>query len=104
MDYRHPDLAPNMWVNGGEIPGNGIDDDGNGAAGRQTSMLGEQQQTDYMTHLSAGACSHVLMACQATKESQRHAQVTSMTFTGTIFWPTLETPWTTMATARTLPE
>lgn len=26
----HEDLADNMWVNGGEIPGNGIDDDGNG--------------------------------------------------------------------------
>ncbi len=30
VDYRHPDLAANMWVNPGEIPGNGIDDDGNG--------------------------------------------------------------------------
>lgn len=26
----HEDLADNMWINGGEIPGNGIDDDGNG--------------------------------------------------------------------------
>ncbi len=26
----HPDLAPNIWVNPGEIPGNGIDDDHNG--------------------------------------------------------------------------
>lgn len=30
IDYTHPDLAANMWVNEGEIPGNGIDDDGNG--------------------------------------------------------------------------
>ncbi|NJD07088.1 MAG: hypothetical protein FIA97_11425 [Methylococcaceae bacterium] len=30
VDYNHPDLAPNMWKNPGEIPGNGIDDDGNG--------------------------------------------------------------------------
>lgn len=30
VDYNHPDLAPNMWVNEGETPGNGIDDDGNG--------------------------------------------------------------------------
>jgi subtilisin family serine protease len=30
VDYTHPDLAANMWVNPGEIPGNGIDDDGNG--------------------------------------------------------------------------
>jgi subtilisin family serine protease len=28
--YDHPDLAPNIWTNPGEIPGNGIDDDGNG--------------------------------------------------------------------------
>ncbi|HPU62227.1 MAG TPA: PKD domain-containing protein [Bacillota bacterium] len=26
----HPDLEPNIWVNPDEIPGNGIDDDGNG--------------------------------------------------------------------------
>lgn len=30
VDYNHQDLAPNMWMNPGEIPGNGIDDDGNG--------------------------------------------------------------------------
>jgi len=30
IDYNHPDLAPNVWTNPGEIPGNGIDDDGNG--------------------------------------------------------------------------
>jgi subtilisin family serine protease len=28
--YTHPDLAANIWVNTGEISGNGIDDDGNG--------------------------------------------------------------------------
>ena len=28
--YTHEDLADNMWVNDGEIPGNGLDDDGNG--------------------------------------------------------------------------
>jgi glycine betaine/choline ABC-type transport system substrate-binding protein len=26
---EHPDLAPNIWVNFGEVPGNGVDDDGN---------------------------------------------------------------------------
>lgn len=30
VDYRHEDLAANMWRNPGEIPGNRIDDDGNG--------------------------------------------------------------------------
>ena len=30
IDYTHPDLDDNVWVNEGEIPDNGIDDDGNG--------------------------------------------------------------------------
>ncbi len=30
VDYNHPDLAANMWVNTDEIAGNGVDDDGNG--------------------------------------------------------------------------
>jgi hypothetical protein len=30
VNYNHEDLAANMWRNPGEIPGNGIDDDGNG--------------------------------------------------------------------------
>ncbi len=30
IDYEHPDLAPNMWHNPGEIPGNSLDDDANG--------------------------------------------------------------------------
>jgi subtilisin family serine protease len=29
-DYNHPDLAPNMWLNVGEIPGDNLDNDGNG--------------------------------------------------------------------------
>ena len=30
IQYFNPELIDNMWVNEGEIPGNGIDDDGNG--------------------------------------------------------------------------
>lgn len=30
FQYDHPDLAANVWVNPGEIPGNGFDDDGDG--------------------------------------------------------------------------
>ncbi|WP_414528325.1 S8 family peptidase [Nodularia chucula] len=30
VDYTHPDLKDNIWTNPGEIPGNGIDNDGNG--------------------------------------------------------------------------
>ncbi|MGS2717049.1 S8 family serine peptidase [Eionea flava] len=30
IDYNHPDLVDNMWVNTGEIPGDGLDNDNNG--------------------------------------------------------------------------
>ena len=30
VKYDHPDIAPNMWTNEKEIPGNGVDDDNNG--------------------------------------------------------------------------
>ncbi|UCE78852.1 MAG: S8 family serine peptidase [Nitrospiraceae bacterium] len=30
MDYDHPDLVDNIWINTDEVPGNNIDDDGNG--------------------------------------------------------------------------
>lgn len=30
VDYLHPDLAENMWINENEIPGDGIDNDNNG--------------------------------------------------------------------------
>jgi subtilisin family serine protease len=30
VELGHPDLAPNLWTNPGEVPGNGVDDDGNG--------------------------------------------------------------------------
>ncbi len=30
IDYTHPDLKQNMWVNSKEVPNNGKDDDGNG--------------------------------------------------------------------------
>ncbi len=30
VDINHPDLKPNIWTNGDEVPGNGLDDDHNG--------------------------------------------------------------------------
>ncbi|MFN3975609.1 MAG: S8 family serine peptidase [Aquificaceae bacterium] len=30
VDYNHNDLKENMWINGGEVPNNGVDDDSNG--------------------------------------------------------------------------
>jgi subtilisin family serine protease len=32
VDATHPDLKPNIWTNSGEIPGDGLDNDGNGYA------------------------------------------------------------------------
>lgn len=32
VDFTHPDLVANIWVNSGEVPGNGEDDDLNGFA------------------------------------------------------------------------
>ena len=31
LNLKHRDISPHLWINSGEIPGNGIDDDGNGA-------------------------------------------------------------------------
>jgi subtilisin family serine protease len=30
VDSEHPDISSNLWSNPGEVPGNGVDDDGNG--------------------------------------------------------------------------
>jgi subtilisin family serine protease len=30
LDSEHPDISSNLWSNPGEVPGNGVDDDGNG--------------------------------------------------------------------------
>ena len=32
IDINHPDLQPNIWTNPAEVPGNGVDDDGDGFA------------------------------------------------------------------------
>ena len=51
--YTHEDLAPNMWHNPGEIPGNGIDDDANGyiddVYGIDT-QAGDSDPTDEFNH------------------------------------------------------
>ena len=31
LNLKHRDIAKKLWVNSGEIPGNGLDDDNNGA-------------------------------------------------------------------------
>ncbi len=30
IDYTHPDLAADIWINPGEVGGDGLDNDGNG--------------------------------------------------------------------------
>ena len=48
VDINHPDLAGNVWTNPGEIPDNGIDDDGNGFIEdvHGWSVLGNNNQVD----------------------------------------------------------
>ncbi|MGB2698243.1 MAG: S8 family serine peptidase, partial [Candidatus Zixiibacteriota bacterium] len=60
VDWDHPDLAQNIWINPGEIPDNGMDDDHNGFvddiygwdfSGNSTdSVLEDNDPTDYMGH------------------------------------------------------
>ena len=49
LDYKHPDLAANVWMNPVEMAGpgasaangwqNGIDDDGDGASGTESALI-----------------------------------------------------------------
>ncbi len=78
VDYSHPDLSQNIWINEKEIPGNGIDDDSNGYVDDirgwnfvsvSESWLGEGETTgpnnNPMDHLGHGT--HVAgIACGAT--------------------------------------
>lgn len=48
VDVTHPDLAANMWINPGETPGNGVDDDGN-------EYVDDYNGYDFVDHLSSPA-------------------------------------------------
>jgi subtilisin family serine protease len=48
VDYNHPDLKANIWVNPGEIAGNGIDDDGNGVVDDVHGYNAQNQSGDPM--------------------------------------------------------
>jgi subtilisin family serine protease len=61
VDLRHPDVAPNLWTNPGEIAGNGVDDDGNGlvddvhgwdfvAPDADGDPVGDSDPDDYTDH------------------------------------------------------
>ncbi len=53
VDITHPDLLANLWSNPGEVPGNGLDDDGNGMAddvrGRDF-VRGDGDPSDHENH------------------------------------------------------
>jgi subtilisin family serine protease len=61
FDYNHPDLKDNIWVNPGEIAGNGRDDDGNGYvddiygwdfANNDSNPIADDTPTFHGTHVS----------------------------------------------------
>ena len=54
VDYTHQDLAANMWTNPGEIPGNGIDDDGNGYVDDVYGIDAKNSDSDPMDDLGHG--------------------------------------------------
>jgi serine protease len=55
VDYNHPDLKDNLWTNPGEIPGNGIDDDGNGVVDDVHGYNAFEQTGDPMDGHSHGS-------------------------------------------------
>lgn len=55
VKYDHEDLAANMWINTGEIPGNGIDDDNNGYI---DDVYGYNYNNDNGTIVTSSSLSH----------------------------------------------
>ena len=58
VDWQHPDLAPNLWRNPGEIPGNGLDDDGNGYIDDVHGWDFAQNDNDPKNYASTAAAAH----------------------------------------------
>ena len=61
IDISHPELSERMWRNPGEIPGNGIDDDGNGYIddiygwdfhGKDNSVFDSEIHDEHGTHVA----------------------------------------------------
>ena len=79
-DYRHPDLAANIAVNSGEIPGDGLDNDGNGVADDVYGYNAFEGHGDPMDGLGHGThCTGTIAAegdnGQGVVGVQWHAQV-----------------------------
>ena len=63
VDYNHPDLIDNMWINQDEIPDNGIDDDTNGYIDDVLGWNFEDEDNDPIDFYSHGThCSGIIGA------------------------------------------
>ena len=69
IDADHPDLAANVWVNPGEIPGNNIDDDGNGFVDEYTATTSTTTTAIRTTRTDTGRTSPAPSAPSATTAS-----------------------------------
>lgn len=68
-DLSHPDLKDNLWINSHEIPGNGIDDDGNGET-PHAAVLGTWLPT------CLARCARLLWCvCTATSGQHQHERL-----------------------------
>jgi hypothetical protein len=77
LDTDHPDISDNLWVNPGEIPNNGIDDDHNGYIddilgwdfSGDSSYLGQDMPEDNDVGDSVGHGTHVAGIIGATPDN-----------------------------------
>ncbi len=64
LDLTHRDLQANLWINTGEIPGNGIDDDGNGYIDDVHGYDFSDQDADPSDYMGHGThCGGIIAAC-----------------------------------------
>lgn len=69
VDLDHPDLQANLWTNAGEIPGNGLDDDGNGVIDDVSGYNAVRQTGD--PHDDYGHGSHCAGTIAATGDNSQ---------------------------------
>jgi len=63
IDYNHPDLADNIWINKNEIPNNGVDDDHNGFIDDAHGWDFANNDSDPLDHVGHGTlCSGIASA------------------------------------------